>query len=70
MIKRLASFALIVLGAVVSIFSLVADPIGFGAAPTMVGWKQLTGAVVGIFMGIFGLWLSNAQSESKSKAEK
>lgn len=66
MIKRLSSLGLILFGAVVSIISLVADHIGFGSGPDQVGWKQLTGAVVGIFLAIFGLWLSQVQAQANS----
>ena len=58
MSKRTIGLALIVFGAIVSIFSLVADPMGVGAAPTIVGWKQLTGSNIGLFISLVGLWFS------------
>jgi hypothetical protein len=69
MFKRLLSLGFIVLGTVVSIVSLVADPLGFGSGPDVVGWKQLTGMVVGIFIAIFGLWLSQTQTQTKAQAQ-
>jgi hypothetical protein len=61
MSKRTIGLAIIVLGALVSILSLVADQIGFGFAPSVVGWKQLTASNIGIFIALFGLWFSQAQ---------
>ena len=58
MTKRTLGLALILLGMIVSIFSIVADPIGVGLAPQVVGWKQLTGSNIGIFIGFVGLWFS------------
>jgi hypothetical protein len=40
MSKRTIGLAIIVIGALVSILSLVADPLGVGYAPHIVGWKQ------------------------------
>jgi uncharacterized membrane protein len=70
MFKRLISFGLILLGAAVSVFSLVADPLGFGAAPNVVGWKQLTGAFVGVFIAIFGLWLNQSAAQTQPKSDE
>ena len=65
MSKRTLGLAFIVFGAILSFFALVADPIGFGAQPTIVGWKQLTVSNIGIFIAIFGIWFSQAQANSK-----
>ena len=70
MSKRTIGFALIVLGIVVSVLSLTADAIGFGAAPTAVGWKQIIGAVVGILIAISGVWLSRSQANSRKDQPK
>ena len=69
MSKRLIGFALIVIGAAVSILSLAADPLGLGGAPG-IGWKQIIGAVIGIFIVIFGLWLAKAQGKEQPKSGK
>jgi hypothetical protein len=61
MSKRTIGLAIIVIGALVSILSLVADPLGFGYYPDIVGWKQLTGSNIGISIALFGLWFSQAQ---------
>jgi hypothetical protein len=54
-----------VFGAVISIFALVADPIGLGAVPNIVGWKQLALSNVGIFIAIVGLWFSQGERNNK-----
>jgi hypothetical protein len=66
MIKRLASLALILFGGSVSIISLIADPLGIGANPVVLGWKQLTGAFTGVFIAIFGLWIQQFPSNDKN----
>jgi len=66
----LISFGLILFGAAGSVFSLDADPLGFGAAPHVVGWKQLTGAFVDIFIAIFGLWLNQITAQPQAKADE
>ena len=69
MSKRLISFALILFGAAVSILSLAADPLGFGGVPG-IGWKQIMGVVVGIFIAIFGLWWAQGQEKPKGGKEE
>jgi hypothetical protein len=63
MSKRTIGLALIVFGAIVSVFSLTADPLGFGAVPTIVGWKQLTGSNIGFFIAFVGLWFSQGSDK-------
>jgi hypothetical protein len=67
---RTMGLIFILLGALVSVVSLTADPLGLGAAPTIVGWKQLTGSNFGIFIAIFGLWLSQAKSKNGKDGSK
>ncbi len=64
MSRRTLGLAFIVLGAVVSIISLAADAFGFGWV-SGVGWKQLTGSNIGIFIAIFGLWFSQGEKSVK-----
>ena len=51
----------IVLGVVVLIISLAADSLGIGGAPG-IGWKQLTGAGVGLIVMIYGIWLASRKA--------
>ena len=62
MSKRTIAYLVIVLGAVVLVISLSADALGIGGTPG-IGWKQLTGAAIGLIVMIYGFWLGLAQSE-------
>ena len=64
MSNRTIGLVFIMIGALMSVFSLVADAIGFGSL-SGVGWKQLTGSDIGIFIAIVGLWLSQAERNNK-----
>jgi hypothetical protein len=66
MYMRMLGLAVILIGAVVLIISLTADPTGLGAAAG-VGFKQLTGAGVGIIIAIIGLWVSQGAEKSQPK---
>jgi hypothetical protein len=48
---------LVVLGLIVVGISLLADTIGVGAQPGIIGWKQLLGAGAGVVMLIGGVVL-------------
>ena len=65
MSKRTLGLALILFGMLVSIFSLVADPLGISFQPNIIGWKNLTGAYIGVFMGMVGLWFSQYVKSDK-----
>jgi hypothetical protein len=54
MTKRNIGIALIVVGALLVLASLLADTIGLGAQPEVFGWRQILGAVVGAAVGIGG----------------
>jgi hypothetical protein len=45
---------LVVLGLVLAAISLLADVLGLGADPGIIGWKQLLGAGVGVLIMIGG----------------
>jgi hypothetical protein len=62
MSKRTMGYLVIVLGAVVLIISLTADALGIGGAPGL-GWKQLTGAAVGLIVMIGGVWLASRKAK-------
>jgi len=49
------SVILVILGLGLLAISLLADTIGLGAHPEIIGWKQLAGAGLGIVMMICGI---------------
>jgi hypothetical protein len=51
---RAQSLILMVVGAVIFAVCLLADMIGIGADQTIIGWKQYSGAVVGLMLVFFG----------------
>ena len=53
--------ALAVVGVVLAIVSLLADPLGIGGEPRF-GWKQWLGLVAGIVVAIVGAWQSRAKA--------
>jgi len=56
MSKRNLGIALIVVGVLVILISLLADTLGVGSQPAIFGWKQILGAVVGAAIGIGGFF--------------
>ena len=54
MAKKPAGFALVAVGVLLIIVCLAADSIGLGPNPG-IGWKQITGAVVGLVLAIVGM---------------
>ena len=57
MSKRTLGMALIVVGVIIILVSLLADTIGLGAQPDIIGWRQILGAVIGAALGIGGVVL-------------
>lgn len=51
-------WSLVVVGAVVAAVSLAADPLGIGAQPGIIGWKQWLGAGAGAVVLVLGTWLA------------
>jgi uncharacterized membrane protein len=45
----------LVLGILLALVSLFADPLGLGAQPGF-GWKQTLGLAVGVVLAALGLW--------------
>ena len=43
-----------ILGIAVIAVSLLADLVGIGSAPLIIGWKQYSGTVIGVVMIFFG----------------
>jgi hypothetical protein len=58
MSKRTLGIVLIAAGALLVAVSLLADTIGIGAQPGIIGWKQILGAAVGAAAGIVGIVLA------------
>ena len=48
----------VVLGAIVVVVSLAANPLGIGSNPREFGWLQTLGAVLGFLSIAGGLWLA------------
>ncbi len=57
MAKRNLGILMIVAGVLLILASLLADTIGLGAQPGIIGWKQILGAVIGAAVGIGGIIL-------------
>jgi hypothetical protein len=55
--KRIGQIA-IVLGGVVAVLSLAANPLGIGSNPDEFGWLQTLGAVLGVLTMAGGIWLA------------
>lgn len=51
---RILAVAIVILGAVLLILSLLADTVGIGEAPKFFGWKQVAGIVGGAVMILTG----------------
>jgi len=51
---KVLSLALMVLGIAVMAISLLADAIGIGTEPAVIGWKQYSGAFLGVVLVLFG----------------
>ena len=56
---RAQSLVFVIVGIAIFAISLLADVVGLGANQTMIGWKQYSGAAVGLMIGLLGvhLWL-------------
>jgi hypothetical protein len=55
--KKTAGIVLLVVGIVVLLLSLAADPIGIGTSPGL-GYQQIIGAIVGAVVAVVGLVLT------------
>ena len=51
-----------VVGVVLALVSLLADPIGLGGEPRF-GWKQWLGLVAGILVALVGAWQYRAKAD-------
>jgi len=55
--KKTIGIALIVIGVIVLIVSLIADAIGLGGAPGF-GYKQIIGSLAGVIIAVIGYYYS------------
>ena len=53
--------ALAVVGIVLAIVSLLADPLGIGGEPRF-GWKQWLGLIAGVVAAVVGAWQYRAKA--------
>ena len=58
MSRRTWGFAGVVLGIAVLAVSLLADRIGVGAMPGVLGWKQMVGATAGVVLLASGVFMA------------
>jgi hypothetical protein len=66
MSKRMIGFGLVIIGSLMQIISLSADYLGIGQNPSVIGWKQLLGAAVGLVVILVGVWfVSRGPAEIK-----
>ena len=54
MSRKAQGVVLLVVGVLLFLLSLAADPLGVGAAPGL-GWKQIVGAVIGVVLAGAGM---------------
>ncbi len=67
---RLTGIALIVLGDIVLIVCLAADPMGLGTEVPIIGPLQIAGAIGGIIIQLVGIVLSQVESKPKGIGAK
>ena len=56
--------ALIVIGVLMLAVSLLADYIGLGSGPAIIGWRQLIGAGIGLVVAVVGVILAFRKKKS------
>ena len=66
MTRRNIGIVLFVLGLVLLVLSLAADGLGIGSVPG-IGWKQISGAIVGALGAAAGAWLVLKKAGRKLK---
>ena len=57
MSTRVLGIGLILGGVLVIAVSLLADVIGLGAQPGIIGWKQILGAAAGLVILVVGIYI-------------
>jgi len=56
--NRVQSIVLMVVGTIVFAICLLGDMIGLGGNAAVIGWKQYSGAVIGVMLFLFGLHIA------------
>ena len=56
-VSKIAGIVLLVLGLLIVLVCVLADPIGLGVSP-MFGYRQIIGTVVGAIAAVVGLFLT------------
>jgi TRAP-type C4-dicarboxylate transport system permease small subunit len=51
---KVVSLTLVILGVIAIAVCLFADVLGIGSAPSTIGWKQYSGATIGVMMIFLG----------------
>jgi hypothetical protein len=65
MSRNIVYYGLIIIGILILAVSLFADWLGLGSSPNGIGWKQLLGAGIGLFIAAVGVFLSLQRKKSK-----
>ena len=55
MTNRALAAGLLLAGTLIAAMSLLADVIGLGAQPGVIGWKQILGVAVGLLVAFIGV---------------
>jgi hypothetical protein len=55
---RAGAFAILVIGILLTLVSVFADPLALGLPHSGFGWKQTLGTLVGLAVTALGLWLT------------
>jgi hypothetical protein len=56
MLNRNIGIAMVFIGILLLLVSLLADVVGVGAHPDMFGWKQILGVAAGIGLSLAGIY--------------
>lgn len=64
--NRVQSIILMVVGTIIFAVCLLGDMIGLGVNTTVIGWKQYSGAVIGVMLFLFGLHIALHHTGSRS----
>jgi hypothetical protein len=64
MSTKTIGIALVVVGVAALAVSLLADLIGLGSGQAIIGWKQWTGAGIGLVIAVSGVFLALRKKKS------
>lgn len=63
---RAGAFAILAFGIFLTLISVFADPLALGMPGSGFGWKQITGALIGLGLASLGFWLTARLSDKDS----